>query len=66
MPCSSGLIRYPSIELAERSMYYIRSRAKKNQVVPERAFYCHKCGGYHLTSEEKDYITGDFDGKKKI
>jgi hypothetical protein len=46
---------YSSFEAATRAVLQANAQRTEEQKLPLRMYYCHRCGGYHLTSKEYGY-----------
>lgn len=49
--CKSGKVRFRDHQSATRALRTARARSSR-EVVPQRAYECPMCKGWHLTSEE--------------
>lgn len=48
MPCEK--VRYGSKQFAEMDIVRIQSKSQRSKV-PQRAYFCHECHSWHLTSQ---------------
>lgn len=53
-----GKVRYSDKDQAIHAMHRIVSRSGREKQ-PERAYDCHRCKGWHLTSQAKDGTAGE-------
>lgn len=53
---SGGKLRWPTEKVAQRALKQAQSRSKASRIkkrVEKRAYKCHRCDGWHLTSQER-------------
>jgi hypothetical protein len=50
-----GKRTFHSLEAATRPVLQANAQGTEEQKRPLRTYYCHRCGGYHLTSKEYGY-----------